>query len=225
MSDTITQTKERPIIFSAPMVRAIFSGKKTQTRRIVKPQPGTKNGMVNAAYCGDRNVWLPTGNFTPDNPSREYRCPFGAPGDRLWVRELWCLLRELDALPGGQCDSDSRVHHCADFDDVRPSWAGRRRPARFMPRWASRITLEITKIRVERLRDIGKDGRHAKDVLAEGITRELIDNQEKFFHVDDSPALAFAMLWDSINGKKYPWASNPWVWVVDFKPLEGAREQ
>jgi hypothetical protein len=88
-----------------------------------------------------------------------------------------------------------------------------------MPRSASRLNLEITSVKVERLHEIGKDGRRAADVLAEGITREQIAHLEEIFHPDDSPALAFGSLWDSINGKG-SWKANPWVWVVCFNRVE-----
>lgn len=91
------------------------------------------------------------------------------------------------------------------------------RPSIYMPRWACRIELEVTAVRVERLHAIGSDGRHARAVLAEGITLEEIEHQAKFFHPDDAPALTFGHLWNGINGKRAPWASNPFVWVVEFK--------
>ncbi len=92
------------------------------------------------------------------------------------------------------------------------------RPSIFMPRWASRITLEIVAVRVERLQDIGKDGRKAHDVLAEGITDGQIEQWRQWLHPDDAPAHTYGVLWESINGKG-SWALNPWVWVIEFKPV------
>ena len=99
-------------------------------------------------------------------------------------------------------------------------------PSIHMPRWASRITLEVTDVRVERVQDIGKDGSIARDILAEGIPQSAIDIQHKWFHPDDSPAIAFSQLWDSTNAKRgFDWESNPWVWVVGFILLELANEE
>jgi hypothetical protein len=116
-----------------------------------------------------------------------------------------------------------------DYDACYPTRGGKMNlwrvvSAIHMTRWASRITLEITGVRVERLHEIGKDGRKAHDVLAEGITREQIEQQQKFFHPDDSPALAFAALWEQINGKREgcSWRDNPWVWVIEFKRIAPA---
>lgn len=187
--------KERGILMSGPMVRAILEGRKTQTRRAIKAEIGVANGE-----------WL--------------KCQYGKPGDRLWVRETWapCI--------GGPCEPSNPVLYRADqfehYDELR--W----RPSIFMPRWASRITLEITGVRVERLQDLSES-----DALAEGIyaaksgrlggTKEVEtwDGRNFFYHPDTHAArFDYSSLWDSINGKKHPWASNPWVWVIEFTRIQ-----
>ncbi len=180
-----SQTKERPIIFSAPMVRALIEGRKTQTRRIVK--------NAHVITCDDR-----TG--ATDTP-----CPFGNVGDRLYVREATWKHRETGEYRHGDDASYASWRECG--------W--KRVPGIHMPRSMSRLTLTITDVRVERLHEIGKDGRKAKDVLAEGVDPEAIARNAAWFHPDDAPALAFAGLWESIHGKG-SWKSNPWVWALTF---------
>jgi hypothetical protein len=176
--------KERPILFSGPMVRAILEGRKTQTRRIV-------------------------------------RCPFGQQGDRLWVRETWAL----DAYTG---DMQFCIKYRAGGDYVTErngsdewvpvyqryidgcaldNWS-RWRPSIHMPRWASRLTLEVTGVMVERLQDISEDDAKAEGV--EQLARSAGTNCRG----------AFQHLWDSINKDRAPWESNPWVWVVEFRRID-----
>ena len=223
--------KERPILFSAPMVRALLAGTKTQTRRIVKARD---------------LEWMDVhqGLREPDNAER---CPYGQPGDRLWVRETWQVAREtLDYETGGEYDvfewpdelGDPRLHlngdarfgmkaglfYVADGEHKNPSvfynltgidnktilrpreitW----RPGIHMPRWASRITLEITGVRVERLQDISE-----ADAIAEGARNSLHLPGGRFAREN------FGHLWWTINGDG-SWKSNPWVWVVEFKAIE-----
>jgi len=156
--------KERPIIFSAPMVRAILDGRKTQTRRVV---------TFNASH----RVQLAHKNWHIEDPDAILACPYGVPGDRLWVRETW---RGGDIICYGP-------HYHADEEWHKN--AGWKSPM-CMPRWASRITLEITDVRVQRLQDISEE---------------------------DAQAESAKEFWDSIDGKSHPWSSNPWVWVVTFK--------
>jgi len=210
---------EHPILFSGPMVRAILEGRKTQTRRVMK---------VQMEYDG--------GSYWQDGTGAlhliETLCPYGVPGDRLWVRETWGIFdQHHDGLAiayraddiGDDLgavtwfDVDMETHHKYCLRDGVEKADEKWRPSIFMPRWASRINLEITGVRVERLQDIGKDGRKAHDVLAEGISREAIEQWEQYLHKDDAPAHTYGVLWDTINGKRAPWASNPWVWVVEFK--------
>lgn len=211
---------ERPILFSGPMVRALLDGRKTQTRRIVKHQP--IKGDVYATK--DDGVW---GAQTERSVVTYFSSPYGLPGDRLWVRETWAVNKYYDGRPANKCGPIPEVAvECRELPDavrVLPSLAhrsigeerGKWRPSIFMPRWASRITLQIEGVRVERLHDIGKDGRKGKDVMAEGITEEQIGAWRQWLHPDDAPAHTYGVLWDSINGKG-SWVANPWVWVVTF---------
>jgi len=195
----MNQIKERPILFSAPMVRAILDGRKTVTRRPVK---------------GAGLKWLE--DFTPEyvaDPANSL-CPYGKPGDRLWVRET-CFNNDYR-------QAGVPVEERADVDlvyraDPLPDWEGEEslitwRPSIHMPRWASRILLEITDVRVERLQDISR-----ADIRAEGLQcpPELGGDDVSPNYRDWYPA-AWRQLWESINGAD-SWNANPWVWVVEFK--------
>lgn len=211
-------TKERQIIFSGEMVRAILDGRKTRTRRVVKPQPKLVDEKPN--YLP--NEWGFWSGGYPDH-GRVVRCPYGAPGDRLWVRETWaCIWTEHE--PGeGQTSWDvpHRIEYKADSgvkypgewpddcgdDPECPRWSS---PIH-MPRRASRILLEVVSVRVERVQEISET-----DAIAEGMT------------MIGPPALSnrtsFSMLWDSINVKRgFGWDVNPWVWVVKFKRVEASE--
>ena len=170
--------KERPIIFNGDMVRAILDGRKTQERRPIKPQP---------IWVGDPSVPFRTKDA---DPKGIIRCPYGAPGDRLWVRETW----RMDAVNIG---AEYRATISALMEHVAP-WT----PSIHMPRWASRITLEITAVRVQRVQDITEE-----DALAEGMVP--LDRS--------TPREMFAEVWQSIYGN---WPANPWVWVVEFRRIE-----
>lgn len=214
--------KERPILFSGAMVRAILEGRKTVTRRVVKPSlvdrfdPPRGQADVDAGY--------PFVEFDDGYVSAVKICPYGQPGDRLWVRETFgyvspdeyeraldeCNIEYRADLPPGCTDRPGQwpADECIGDPD-RPRW----RPSIHMPRRASRILLEITAVRVERLQDISY-----QQALDEGVR----DAGEGFFDVEDSRHLAadpresFASLWESINGAE-SWDANPWVWVVEFK--------
>ena len=195
-----TATRERPILFKGEMVRKILSGEKTQTRRVVKRQP-----IVGIEPCG----WSGTGwGLTrPDGgcSCRPVSCPYGSPGDRLWVRETWSPRTDVD--PAKKLTKAQRyVRYRADADDLANEWHSYDgwKPSIHMPRWASRITLEITGVRVERLQEISEE-----DARAEGVGQRFTRMTWRG---------GFAFLWDQINGKRAPWASNPWVWVIEFKP-------
>ena len=177
------------------MVRAILEGRKTQTRRIVKPQPtyriieaqaGVTIGMDKSK---DGALWY---DANGKDPGREVACPHGQPGDRLWVRETW-----------GPCDGGA-CYRASERPTVVPD-GGKWKPSIFMPRQASRITLEIVSVRVERLQDISPD-----DCRAEGMPRENNDIGVRY---------GYGQLWNSINGKG-SWDLNPWVWVIQFKRVE-----
>lgn len=202
-------TLERPILFSGSMVRAILNDSKTQTRRIVKPQPSAD---MKAAYLDGDSNWVfwsePVGEevakqWYPPGSDRGIKCPYGKVGDLLWVRETWRPLAQHVSQCVDQNDVAYRASVSDDFEDGLFAW----KPSIHMPRWASRITLEITDIRVERLQDVSEE-----DAKAEGVPP---------FDWNDGwslrPVPAFERLWDSINGAKHPWSSNPWVWCVNFK--------
>ena len=195
--------KERGILFSARMVRALLARRKTQTRRVVNQQPGS--GVVPyKTSIGSWNWVLPeTGHGTQD----PFVCPYGTPGDRLWVRETWGWIGDHR-----HCDQRS-IYYRADRDDWLPGQAWR--PSIFMPRWASRATLATESVRVERLQEITFG-----DVRAEGVECPTHDFESGFC---SSPCgdLRDAWIngWDRINGKRAPWASNPWVWVVCFRVI------
>ena len=180
--------KEHPILFSAPMVKAILDGRKTQTRRVIKPQP-----------------YITVGTQPPDWPKKYPElCPYGVVGDRLWVRETWAQLK------GSSIDDDGLWYRAdGEFPSFIEDELCKWKPSIHMFRKYSRITLEITDIRVERVHDIS-----AMDCISEGIPRsDRSDVADRVYEERNE----FNMLWDSINGKKYPWVSNPWVWVVGFK--------
>ena len=224
--------KERPIHFSAPMVRAILDGSKTQTRRVVKPQPSRE---LMTEYECIRQSRL-SARTDAEILSDCLLCPYGIPGDRLWCRETFAIVpRTAYARSEGvqqmlrpDDDHDAAIYR-AGWD--RSNGGFRWRPSIHMPRWASRILLEIVSVRVERLQDISED-----DARAEGIERGkdfpgwyrgpldgdsagLAEAGRHFKIPTAFPKLAFRALWESINGPK-SWAANPWVWVVEFRRVE-----
>ena len=203
---------DRPILFSGPMVRALMEGRKTQTRRVFVPPPPFD-------FFDDISVELAAGVITP-----KY-----APGDRLWVREAWRTLHTSDCLaPRHLAEDPSKVTFEADSHRRNPLWAfGKLRPGMFMPRWASRLTLHVTDLRVQRLQEISE-----ADARAEGIEpREIrpvhdIDQPAEtwWFGTENGRATAksaFRDIWDSLNAERAPWASNPWVVAVTFRPVLG----
>lgn len=255
--------KERPILFSAPMVRAILEGRKTQTRRVVNPQPenGTALGflikMPNAS--GSCAHFHRVDEQGIHGQELTVHCPFGQPGDRLWVREAWRIGAwdcDIGGIAVDYCDAQRRewlipfatkteephevferlwIDCCDELaakgiqhdSDGRYNWkAGesplRWRPSIHMPRWASRINLEITGVRVERLNDISE-----ADALAEGI--ESLTGDKTIYHWDfpnprpnhavsgyKSATAAYKELWSDIYGRE-SLDGNPWVWVVEFR--------
>lgn len=201
-------TKERPILFSAPMVRAILEGGKTQTRRIIKHQRDMEFDLNDPTYGP---YWLSYATEA-DGEDAKVRCPYGNLGDRLWVRETWAVQHEYDAFAPSEIGSSARWHYAATED----LGGLRKRPSIFLPRRGSRITLEITGTRVERLQQISEE-----DARAEGITDGgclTCGNPEPCGCVNPDPDArdAFAWLWQSINGTG-SWHANPWVWVIEFR--------
>jgi len=194
---------DRPILFSAPMVRALLAGTKTQTRRAVKPQPWI--------LAGELLCWKDDA-LTPEEMAQ--RCPHGQPGDRLWVRETWTTHAFLDDTPPRDLTTRS-LHYQAD-GVIK---TGKLRPSIHMPRWASRITLEVTGVRVERLQGISEadaqaEGLHYHD--GRGIGHSGWREGHGVGFVYDTAREAYADLWRSINGPG-SWKANPWVWCVSFK--------
>ncbi|NUT73570.1 hypothetical protein HNO86_00795 [Pseudomonas sp. C1C7] len=210
------QPKERPILFSAPMVRAILEGRKTVTRRPVKAAKAHADGFLMLDHGKGWRPYNMFGDSEVDSEGMEYpiACPYGKSGDRLWVRET-CFINDFReaAVPvdeRAECEIIYRADGIPDWEgeEVLISW----RPSIHMPRWASRILLEITDVRVERLQDISR-----ADIRAEGLQcpPELASDDVSPNYRDWFPA-AWRELWESINGAD-SWSANPWVWVVEFK--------
>ncbi len=199
---------ERPILFSAPMVRAILAGRKTQTRRVAK---GFPCGLI---FHDDRlRQW--DGKAWRD-------CPYGVAGDRLWVRETFYERFDgLDdvRLDGFAADGEKKTGSVpATAYEAMTEGSRVKRPSIFMPRKYSRITLEIVKVRVERLQEISE-----ADAIAEGCPgheREISQTASAWIR----PEWEYRDLWDSLNAERgFGWAVNPWLWVVEFRRLEAPR--
>ncbi len=245
-----TATKERPVLFSGPMVRAILDGRKTQTRRVLKKQPelwDTKVGKRWAYPLRDGTQQ----DIEADGHGRVLaECPFGKPGDRLWVREAWRPYREggergVDLLDGVQYRSDATIRECGTTAQFLRVWDLDRktlwRPSIHMPRWASRISLEVTTVRVERLQAISEE-----DAVAEGAQvrpgcygyqsrlpgwamdwarigthsrslRRLLEARDLSL---GAARLAFGSYWNACAKDASAWCANPWVWVVEFRKVE-----
>lgn len=217
---------EKPVLFSAEMVRAILEGRKTQTRRVIRDID-----KWDRAYLNDsRRVGKPVGEveffYYPSCGGGKIEPPYGRSGDSLWVRETWGTEIQYGGVRPSRLPSDIKIFYRTDGEGQRG--LDRWRPSIFMPRWASRITLMVTNVRVERVQDISED-----DAIAEGIQRFdygpdsykpeyrtiCFGTQELALGAMHTTAKgAFSRLWDSINSKSgYSWASNPWVWVVEFE--------
>jgi len=227
---------ERPILFSDAMVRAILAGTKTQTRRVITSREpisfiGCRGEEDDPSAWGwffdgpDHHGYMVLGrghDERHDHGSISIRCPYGSPGDRLWVREAW------GPLSGGVTYRAMAFTECPD--------GARWRPSIHMPRWASRLTLEVTDVRVERLQSIS-----GVDALAEGITIPVTPEGRRLISLTDPgvrsalPAewrldhpltddeyhrAIFGGLWDSLARPGSRWADNPWVWVVTFRRCE-----
>lgn len=233
--------KERPILFSGPMVRALLDGSKTQTRRIGKTQCAvwTELSVEYSRHAKKGKVAVATHLAYPNGTARHgiCECPYGIPGDRLWVREAFRFPESLDHLSPAQVghkaisagypqpwcptqfEADSSRRTPQEWRDfVTPPQAndaGRLRVGMHMPRWASRITLEVTRVRVERLQDISE-----ADAMAEGSppSHPSIDRISREFGYADFPRSWYAQLWEQINGPG-SWAANPWVWAIEFRRL------
>ncbi len=211
--------KERGILFSAPMVRALLAGTKTQTRRVVKwrdVDAGLSLSFSGLRAYGYAQGWVLESD---SRTSTEWRCkptpcPYGQLGDRLWVRETFAgsIAYERHGYP--LKDWGNKLWYVADGEPRSGQWT-RPRPSIHMPRALSRITLEVTGVRVERLQDISE-----ADAQAEGVDPADEPNQLRWQHYSPH-GVAYARLWDDINGPG-SWDANPWVWVVEFKRVAPA---
>lgn len=210
---TTATISEKPILFSGPMVRAILEGRKTQTRRVVNPQPDFRNG----------GCWFPTvpitltGRMTNSlhyGTEAHFRkgapidfSPYGKPGDRLWVRETWRV------FGGPEYEYQREQRTIIYAATAEPGDLGPWKPSIFMRRWASRLTLEVTNVRVERVKDITHD-----DAIAEGCYR--IEPCAEYPNGNAWGRAGFSALWDKINAARgFNWDSNPWVWVIEFRRM------
>ncbi len=210
-----TSIHERPIIFSSEMVRAILDGRKTQTRRVMKTQP--LDGRTCVHFDGRRWYTRNTDEVGCPIDSKDWKCPYGVPGDRLWVRETW-----------HKADSDKDPMYRADFKSttqlMQQALNFRWKPSIYMPRKFSRITLEIVGVRVERVQEIT-----CQDCWAEGVDGSLTEHElnlaDKIAKEENgrggmSPYEKFRILWNPINAKRdLGWDVNPWVFVIEFKHL------
>ena len=206
---------ERGMIFNSEMVRAILNGRKTQTRRIIKGCAVGKDPISKFIQIGKKFI----GCYPEDVPEliREC-CPYGVPGDRIWVRETWA--------EAGASAPDLKLYRAnypalvpTHYENVPPAEDVRWTPSIHMPRWASRITLEITGVRVEHLKSISEEEARSEGVarLREGFWKHY---QPGWTQHQLCARGSFATLWDSIYGSG-EWDRNPWVWVIEFKRIEG----
>ena len=224
--------KERPIIFNTELIKAILDDKKSQTRRVIKPQPDysiLKKGVIlephkcpelGPVHLGRREWGLYSLPYEPRNvPCFAFNCPSGKIGDRLWVRETWGIEKGRYIQPGpfntpfGGCFNDEIFYAADDKNLPGMKW----RPSIHMFRKDSRIDLEITDIRIEKVQDISWD-----DLVAEGYLMENCINRPSIKYATMSALLEwFIPLWDSINAKRgYGWETNPYVWCISFKILD-----
>ncbi|MFP2898779.1 hypothetical protein [Corallococcus sp. 4LFB] len=226
VTESAPTVRERPILFSAPMVRALLDGRKTVTRRVLKPQPADIEFWLGGQPSNSREGhpvmrdatgkgWSACGPFT---------CPYGPPGSRLWVRETFGVLT----------GAGRRVVYRADGEPEQSFYPGepipgmKWTPSIHMPRWASRLTLEVVSVRAERLHDITEE-----DAVREGVERWSIGDGWQEYGLSDAELLtqgppmptareSFRTLWESINGPE-SWDANPWVWAISFRKVEVVR--
>ena len=219
--------KERPIIFGAAMVLAVLAGTKTQTRRVAKPIKHPDLG----------NIYTPGALVMEREPKHviDRACPYGQIGDKLWLREAHAFTDLADGTPVvayaadnrqiaiGRDAPDSPDHLIHGYQFANDVHVDRWRPSIHMPRWASRITLDVTGVRVERLQDISEADARAEGIADGGCIE--CGECEPCGCANPSPDArgSYCALWESINGP-YSWQANPWVWVVEFKRVEGATQ-
>lgn len=229
--------KERPILFSAPMIRAILDGRKSVTRRVINPQPihaimgdqawDAFNAMMSIGVLpveavDERRIgWTWKGCRSMPWPSSiEGRGPYGQPGSRLWVRETWAAPHDCDHLKPSLIPEGTPITFRATAEgDTDLLW----RPSIFLMPWMARVKLDVTGVKVERVQEITHE-----DAMAEGVQAwtDSLKGGEFYDHNSNLgayPVTAFARLWDKINGKRAPWDSNPFVWCVAFRKLEASE--
>ncbi len=209
---TMSDPKERPILMMGEMVRATLEDRKLQTRRVVKLrlQQNAKRGSCGVRWKEDDDTWEEYGAGGVWLP---LPCPYGVPGDRLWVREAWGLVEISIDYGAGPEIHDETVYRATQPSAEVERW----RPSIFMERDLSRIDLEVTAVRVERVQEIS-----GEDAIAEGIEWNPSNPPHHL-----GAAFRFGCLWDTINAKRgpegdlaaYSWGRNPWVWVVEFKRI------
>lgn len=230
----------KPVIFNSEMIRALMEGRKTQTRRPIKPQPPKESTLHR--YYGDESPrpalkntfgwFMPAaGDLWPCNDDDRISCPFGKVGDLLYVRETWGVadkwIHDCETNPprtiAYKADQEIRNFDPPYIVDTEPwGWSHMKwRPSIHMPRWASRLTLRITDVRVERVQDITED-----DAKAEGIincSTDLCDSSTGYYDYENQtcyvrfPSQSFSTLWNSIYNN---WDQNPWVWVIKFEVIK-----
>lgn len=229
--------RERPILFSAPMILALLAGRKTQTRRLYKPLYPEPYEVMDETPAGER--WP----FVVDEAGAYHfrQSPYGVVGDRLWVRETHAQFAVGEGINSpvpqcvayrATCGADGSFDYANGRGEVMSLKVTKWTPSIFMRRWASRITLEVTDVRVERLQEITDQDAEAEGLR--GITKDGgrtvkygIPDRDGFPGTDDTgwpwqewcrdPRDAYAKLWDKINAERAPWSSNPWVWAVSFR--------
>lgn len=267
--------RERPILFSGPMVISILEGRKTQTRRLMEPQPPKVEAVYSKAgidyHLSNLSNRIPTDAWRVMGPvwavrdltgmqDPQWRCPYGAPGDRLWVRESFWIGHDCNGEDGEiwDCgvniaeDKDSPLLYVAsppnpERPDEPGDWFGpdevfpdrtwvpwghggglgprfySKRPSIHMPRWASRILLEVSDVRVQRLHEITEEDARAEGVEAFFTRFDCIGRDQRLNTAelcrDAEHRASFAVLWDEINGDRALWISNPWVWAITFKAV------
>lgn len=223
---------DHPILYSGPMIRALLEGRKTQTRRVVKPQPPVGHVYVGRVLCSthraDEGKWTwAVEQAAMLRDAHRVRCPYGQPGDLLWVRETFRGARGYDGMPPSKW-GNKPIWYSADGDPDAQRWwhlSDRGKPGIHMPRWASRLTLRITDVRVERLQNISE-----ADAIAEGISPKWEPGcsgrlMEAIGGFSFRPAAsAYADLWESINGPG-SWDANPWVWAISFDVIKANIDQ
>jgi hypothetical protein len=233
----VSEIRERPIIFSGPMVQAILEDRKTQTRRIIKPQPSDYPALARTPPPSGREPKKPRAYFDAYNGGPNWcwwdewdrqgadwiRCPYGAPGDRLRVKETWCYEYEDDSPA-----EPERFLYEADGQEVIPGglrWrkdgtmASPWQSSRFMPKRAARLFLEILSVRVKRLQDISEADAKAEGASVAQWWTEVPGRAGPLMSADCYRA-GFAGLWDRINGKRLAWEANPYVWALEFRRLQ-----